>query len=121
MDAPLRLRIHVSEPFDFERENGTPDLFGSTHDHLDEAAEDWHVALENGFTFNDEPYSEMLLSPRYMGERLGRVRDSIVGFPVRLAHRTEDGWYFAMTGMISLAPPLPDDRRDAQEPKEDLI
>lgn len=120
MDAPLRLRIHVSEPFDFERENGTAELLGSTLDHLDEAAEEWHVALDNGFTFNDEPYREMLVSPRYMGEHLARVRESIVGFPVRLAHRSEDGWYFAMTGMISLAPP-PNDGRGAQEPKEDLI
>ncbi len=115
MTEPLRLRIHVSEPFDFERENPSPDLFGVTRDHRDADADEWVVALETGFTFNEEEYHAMLISPRYVGEHLSRVFDSFLGLPVRIAHRIEDeegmGWHFAMTGMISLAPP-PQDQED---------
>ena len=119
MTQPLRLRIHVSEPFDFERENESSDIFGTTIDHLDEDVDEWCVELEQGFSFNEEYYEEILLSPRYVGEHPSRVFDSFVGFPVRLAHRTEDGWHFAMTGMISLAPPLPPEQQGDIEPKED--
>ncbi|MBO9671480.1 MAG: hypothetical protein J7485_13290 [Sphingobium sp.] len=123
MSEPLRLRIHVSEPFDFERENPSPDLFGTTIDHLDTEAEDWLIQLETGYTFHEEDYAEMLLSPRYVGEHLSKVFDSILGVPVRIAHRIEDeeepGWHFAMTGMITLAPP-PEGDGD-QKPAEDQI
>jgi hypothetical protein len=118
MSAPLRLRIHVSEPFDFERENESSDLFGTTIDHLDAEAQEWHVELERSFSFHEEDYQETLISPRYVSERLSRVFDSFVGFPVRIAHRTEDGWHFAMTGMISIAPPPPI-AQQGQDPKED--
>jgi hypothetical protein len=121
MSEPLRLRVHVSEPFDFERENESSDLFGTTLDHLDEETDDWCVELEAGYSFNEEHYSEILVSPRYVGEHLTKVFDSFVGFPVRLAHRTEEGWHFAMTGMISLAPPRPDAPEGGQDPREDLI
>lgn len=123
MKEPLRLRIHVSEPFDFERENPSPDLFGTTLDHLDEEAEDWLIELETGYAFHEEDYADMLLSPRYVGEHLSKVFDSILGVPVRIAHRIEDeeepGWHFAMTGMISLAPPAEGD--GDQKPAEDQI
>ena len=123
MSEPLRLRIHVSEPFDFERENESPDLFGTTLDHLDEDAEDWFVELESRFTFHEEAYADMLISPRYVGEHLSRVFDSILGVPVRIAHRVEDDeerdWHYAMTGMISLAPPLPPEAESAPKPAED--
>jgi hypothetical protein len=46
-----------------------------------------------------------------------------LGVPVRIAHRIEDEegqeWHFAMTGMISLAPP-PESDGD-QKPAEDQI
>jgi len=123
MSEPLRLRIHVSEPFDFERENPSPDLFGTTIDHLDAEAEDWLIELETSYTFHEEGYADMLLSPRYVGEHLSKVFDSILGVPVRIAHRIEDeeepGWHFAMTGMITLAPP-PEGDGD-QKPAEDQI
>jgi hypothetical protein len=121
MSEPLRLRIHVSEPFDFERENPSPDLFGTTVDHLDEETDEWLIELETGYSFHEEDYTDMLLSPRYVGEHLSKVFDSILGVPVRIAHRIEDeegpGWHFAMTGMISLAP-LPEGDGD-QKPAED--
>jgi hypothetical protein len=123
MSEPLRLRIHVSEPFDFERENESPDLFGTTVDHRDEEADEWLVHLEGGFTFREEDYTDLLLSPRYVGEHLDRVFDSILAVPVRIAHRTEDedghDWHFAMTGLISLAPPPEADGE--QDPKEDQV
>ena len=106
MTEPLRLRIHISEPFDFERENESADVFGSTVDHESDDDE-WEVTLEAGFTFNETDYHAVLLGPRYVGEHLDRVHDSILGVPVRIAHRTPDGWHYALAGMISLAPPLP--------------
>ncbi len=121
MSRSLRLRIHVSEPFDFERENPSPDLFGTTSDHMDGETDDWLVELEEGFTFHEESYSDLLLSPRYVGERLSRVFDSILGVPVRIAHRTEEGWHFAMTGLISIAPNTPEAEQGDKDRKEDLI
>ncbi|MET0238296.1 MAG: hypothetical protein ABW184_00215 [Sphingobium sp.] len=114
MTDPLRLRVHVSEPFDFERENDSADLFGSTLDHAggdtdsDDTGEDdeWEVALESGFRFNEADYTGVLVSPRYVGEHLSRVHGAMLGMPVRIAHRTDEGWHFAMTGLLSLAPPL---------------
>jgi hypothetical protein len=126
MSEPLRLRIHVSEPFDFERENLSPDLFGTTLDHLDEEAEDWLVELEAGYTFHEEGYADMLISPRYVGEHLSKVFDSILGVPVRIAHRIEPeedderDWHYAMTGMISLAP-APEAEPGGDKHKEDPI
>ena len=112
MGDPIRLRVHVSEPFDFERENSSTDLFGITLDHLDVDSEDWLIDLEASYTFHEEDYADMLISPRYVGEHLSKVFDSILGVPVRIAHRVEDDeeqdWHFAMTGMITLAPPIPD-------------
>lgn len=109
MTDPLRLRIHVSEPFDFERENESADMFGSTVDH-DGDADEWEVELEAGFTFNEVDYDAVLIGPRYVGEHLDRVQDSILGVPVRIAHRTSQGWHYALAGMISLAPLLPADQ-----------
>jgi len=120
MSETLRLRIHVSEPFDFERENPSPDLFGTTLDHLDEKAEDWLIDLETGYTFHEDDYTDMLISPRYVGEHLSKVFDSILGVPVRIAHRIEDDeeedWHYAMTGMISLAPAEPGPPEQAEDP-----
>ena len=111
MKQPLRFRIHVSEPFDFERWNDSADLFGTTTDHEGEADE-WEIELESWFTFNELDYDTVLISPRYVGEHLSRVFDSILGHPVRIAHRTKEGWHFAMVGMLSLAPLPPDEADD---------
>jgi hypothetical protein len=97
----LRLRLHISEPFDFERENGCTDLFGRTRDHAADA-EEWAVELEGGFTFNEASYDAALVAPRYVGESLSRVHDAILGVPVRIAHRTREGWHFALAGMLSI-------------------
>lgn len=122
MRDPLRLRVHVSEPFDFERENESPDLFGLTIDHRDPEADEWLVHLEGGYMFREEHYHDLLLSPRYVGEHLSRVFDSILGLPVRIAHRVEEdgehGWHFAMTGMISLAPPIPSEAEPPQDQED---
>ena len=113
MTGPLRLRIHVSEPFDFERENDSSELFGWTTDD-DGESDEWEVTLEEGFTFYKSAYDRVLIGPRYVGEHLDRVHDALLGVPVRIAHRTEEGWHFAMTGVLGLAPPPPpeDDNGD---------
>ncbi|HWJ69050.1 MAG TPA: hypothetical protein VNS79_03245 [Sphingobium sp.] len=110
MTPPLRFRIHVTEPFGFERANGgAADLFGTTPDSADADATEWTVALESWFHLDDEDHDVVLVAPRYVGEPLARVFDSLLGFPVRIAHRVPDGWRFAMTGMLSLAPLANDD------------
>ena len=109
MTQPLRLRLHVSEPFDFERHNASADFFGTTQDHGDASADEWVIELESWFHFNEHDYDMVLVSPRYVGESLRRVFDAMLGQPVRIAHRTPQGWHFAMTGMISLAPPAEDE------------
>jgi hypothetical protein len=106
MTEPLRLRIHVSEPFDFERQNAVSDLYGSTMDHEGEEDE-WEIVLEKHFQFNEVEYRRILIGPRYVGEHLSKVHDALLGVPVRIAHRTHEGWHFAMTGLFSLAPPPP--------------
>ena len=111
MTQPVRFRVHVSEPFDFERENESADLYGTSVDCADTDADEWIVELESWFSFNETDYNEALVAPRYVGEHLSRVFDSILGFPVRIAHRTPDGWHFAMTGMLSLSP-LPPEESD---------
>jgi len=115
--APVRFRVHVSEPFDFERENESADLYGTTVDHADADADEWVIDLEGWFRFNESDYDTVLIAPRYVGEHLNRVFDSILGQPVRIAHRTPDGWHFAMAGMLSLSPPPKDD----DDFDEDLI
>jgi len=112
MTDGLRLRIHVSEPFDFERENESADLFGWTGDEDAQAEDEWEVVLDATFRFNESDYDRILIGPRYMGEHLSKVHDSLLGVPIRIAHRTHsdvdgDGWHFALTGLLSLAPPPP--------------
>jgi len=109
MSPAIRLRLHVSEPFDFERHNDSADLFGTTRDHEAGDADEWVIELESWFQFNDHDYDTVLVSPRYVGEHLSRIFDAILGHPVRIAHRTPEGWHYAMTGMLSLAPPPRDE------------
>ncbi|NIJ16466.1 hypothetical protein [Sphingobium vermicomposti] len=101
MTQHLKLRIHVSEPFDFERIAGTAELTGWTVDHMDSENEQWEVHLDDGFDFHGRQIGRLLASPRYVGEHLARMFDAIAGFPVRLAHRDEGSWHYAFTGMIS--------------------
>ncbi|MBN8830456.1 MAG: hypothetical protein J0G94_07440 [Sphingomonadales bacterium] len=110
--TPIRFRVHVSEPFDFERWNANADLYGTSVDHEDREVNEWVIQLEESFTFHDKDYNAILVAPRYVGEHLGRVFDAILGEPVRIAHRTPEGWRFAMAGMLSLAPPPPDATQD---------
>ncbi|MBT2185706.1 hypothetical protein [Sphingobium nicotianae] len=109
MSKPVRFRVHVSEPFDFERWNESADLFGTSADCQNEEADEWMIELEGWFRFNEADYDVVLVAPRYVGEHLSRVFDSILGFPVRIAHRTPDGWHFAMAGMLSQAPSPPEE------------
>jgi len=111
MSAPVRFRVHVSEPFDFERENDSADMFGTTADHANGENDEWMIDLEGWFRFNDHDYDMILIGPRYVNEHLSRVFDALLGIPVRIAHRTPEGWHFAMTGMLSLAP-LPNGNDD---------
>jgi hypothetical protein len=115
MKTPIRLRVHISEPFDFERENESADLFGTTLDHADPDADEWVIELEGWFRFNEREYDVVMVGPRYVGEHLGQVFDSLLGRPVRIAHRTRDGWHYSMAGMISLAPLPPDEADDIDD------
>ncbi len=111
MSIHLKLRLHVSEPWDFARSTGRDALTGWTIDHTDPDAQEWEVTLDEGFDFNSHRYARLLVSPRYVGERLDRIFDAIVGFPVRIAHRNgQGGWHFAFAGMLSV-------RRDQEEEK----
>jgi hypothetical protein len=97
----LKLRVHVSEPWDFERIAGTAELEGWTTDHADPDNEEWEVHLEESFDYHDRPIARLLAGPRYVGEHLERMFDAVAGFPVRLAYRRDSAWHYAFTGMIS--------------------
>lgn len=109
MPRPVRFRIHVAEPFDFERANGGADLYGTLLDGADTDAAEWTIRLEERFHLDEADHDMVLVAPRYVGERLSRTFDAIAGFPVRIAHKVPEGWHFAMTGMLSLAPQANDD------------
>lgn len=109
MTAHLKLRIHVSEPFDFARRNeGREDLTGWTVDYVDRDLDEWEITLDRGYDLNDVHHGRVLVSPRYVGEHLLKVHDALVGLPIRIAHRLDGDWHYAMTGMLSL-------RRDNEE------
>ena len=80
---------------------------GATHDHHNSQADEWLIDLDKWFHFHDADYDTVLVAPRYVGEHLNRVFDSFMGLPIRIAHRTPEGWHFAMTGMLSVPPPDP--------------
>src|SRR3546814_3545288 len=79
MTQHLRLRIHVTEPWDFERANGTNELTGWTVDHADEENEEWEVTLDQSFEFREKQYRTLLVGPRYVGEHLRRMFDAVAG------------------------------------------
>src|SRR3546814_19125000 len=101
MTQHLRLRIHVTEPWDFERANGTNELTGWTVDHADEENEEWEVTLDRSFEFSEKQYRTILVGPRYVGEHLRRMFDPVAGFPVRIAHRPIGAWHLALPATMS--------------------
>ncbi len=113
MTQHLKLRIHISEPWDFERIAGTAELEGWTIDHADPENEDWEVHLDESFEFHDRPMARLLASPRYVGEHLERMFDAVAGFPVRLAYRQDGAWHFAFAGMLSQRFDKDDDEKHA--------
>lgn len=95
------LRIHVSEPWNFESLTGVEELTGWTSDHVDHANDRWELHIDQTFEFHDHHVDRLLAEPRYVGEHMSRMFDAVTGFPVRLAWHGPDGWHFAFTGMIS--------------------
>ncbi|GLT01832.1 hypothetical protein GCM10007897_32320 [Sphingobium jiangsuense] len=110
MTAHLKLRVHITEPWDFERQTGMEDLTGWTVDYVIDELEEWEVMLDASYRLHDVVHGRILVSPRYVGERLGKIFDTIVGTPVRIAHRLDGDWHYAMAGTLSL--------RHDEKPKE---
>ncbi len=103
MPNRLKLRVHITEPWDFARQNdGKEELTGWTHDHEIDELEEWEIDLDSGYMLHDVVHGRILVSPRYVGEHLAKVLDAIVGFPVRIAHRLDGEWHYAMAGMLSV-------------------
>lgn len=102
MTHRLKLRIRVTEPWDFGRRTGMEDLTGDTVDHLDPDAEEWEMMLDESYELNDVVHARVLIGPRYVGETLSRVFDALAGVPVRLAHRHHGEWRYAMAGTMAL-------------------
>ncbi|MDX3908814.1 MAG: hypothetical protein QHC67_03250 [Sphingobium sp.] len=103
MTNHLKLTVHVNEPWDFERQTGVQELTGWTVDYEDETNGEWEVTLHQGFDYHGRRFARLLVSPRYVGEHLSRIFDAVVGFPVRIAHRSGDGgWHYAFAGMLSV-------------------
>jgi hypothetical protein len=104
--AHLKLRLHISEPWDFARTTGLDEVTGWTTEYLtpedEDPNEDWEVTLDQSFEYHDRRVARLLVSPRYVGEHLSRVFDAVVGFPVRIAYRQDGSWHYAMTGMLSI-------------------
>lgn len=99
--SPLRLHVHINEPWAFERENGVSSMIGTTLDHLDPDCDDWLVALEQSFMLHEEPFDRVLVSPRYIGERLDRVVDDFVTAAIRIARFDGEDWHYEMTGTLA--------------------
>jgi len=97
----LKLRIHVSEPWDFDRIAGSAELTGWTTDHVDADNEEWEIHLDHSFEYHERPVARLLAGPRYVGEQLARMFDAVTGLPVRLAYRQDGTWQYAFIGMIS--------------------
>ncbi|EQB31488.1 hypothetical protein [Sphingobium ummariense] len=101
MTGHLKVRIRVTEPWDFERLAGSAELTGWTVDHADRDNEEWEVHLDHGFEHHERHVGRLLAGPRYVGEHLSRMFDAVTGFPVRLAYRQDGAWHYAFTGMIA--------------------
>jgi len=117
MHSRLKLRVHITEPWDFARHNdGREELTGWTVDHEIAELEEWEIHLDLGYTLNDVYHGRILVSPRYVGEHLTKVLDAIVGFPVRVAHRGDNEWHYVMAGMVSIR-----HDPDEEEHQEEII
>jgi hypothetical protein len=101
MPLALRLHLHVNEPWAFERENGVTSMVGRTLDHLCDDRDDWLVQLEQAFVLNETPYDAVMVSPRYVGEHLGRVVDDFVTVGIRIARFNGEDWHYDMTGTLA--------------------
>jgi hypothetical protein len=99
--APLRLHVHVNEPWAFERENGVTSMVGWTFDHLDPDCNEWEIALEGTFLLHEEEFDRVLVGPRYVGERLDRVVDDFVTAGIRIARFDGEHWHYEMTGTLA--------------------
>lgn len=102
MTEHLKLRIHINEPWDFQRQTGVEELTGWTVDYEIDELEEWELVLDAGYKMHGETHYRILISPRYVGEHLSKIFDSIVGFPVRVAHRSDGEWHYALAGMLSI-------------------
>lgn len=119
MTTHLKLRLHISEPWDFARTTGLDEVTGWTIDYVhgeeEQPNEDWEMTLDQSFEYHERRVARFLVSPRYVGERIARVFDAVVGFPVRIAYRQDGGWHYAMTGMLSIRQ---DEERDQTEDRD---
>jgi hypothetical protein len=103
----LALRIHVSEPWTFERENESADLTGWTADHREPDKEDWIVNVNRPYVIDEERFEQMRVSPRYLGESFHNlVENSLVSLSVNIvpcgrSWADMDGRPLAMVGLIS--------------------
>jgi len=102
MTEHLKLRIHINEPWDFMRQTGIEELTGWTIDHEIDELEEWELMLDGGYKMNGVVHNRILISPRYVGEHLTKIFEAIVGFPVRVAHRMNGEWHYALAGMLSV-------------------
>lgn len=99
----LKLRVHITEPWDFARQNdGREEITGWTHDHEIDELEEWEITLDSGYELHEIRHGRILVSPRYVGEHLSKIFNAFVGFPVRIAHRMDGEWHYAMAGMLSI-------------------
>jgi hypothetical protein len=57
--------------------------------------------LEQRFTLHEETFDRVLVSPRYIGERLGRVVDDFVTAAIRIACFDGEDWHYQMTGTLA--------------------
>ncbi len=97
----LRVHIHVAEPWNFDRYNPTSELIGWTIDHADADNEDWLVHLEERFTMNDHGFSRVMITPRYHGEQLARIVDTLASVSIDIGHRVDGDWLYDMVGTIA--------------------
>jgi hypothetical protein len=107
----LRIHIHVSEPYSFERENGgESDLDGWSVDHLEDGCDEWIVHLDRPFTMDKEVFEAVRISPRYFREHLARIGDRLVSVPANIVPhgrrwRDMDSRPLVMVGIVAQGGP----------------
>ena len=93
------LRIHIAEPLHFEAANGTDDLVGWTT--TPEHESEWIVNFEQAWKIGDESFDRLLVSPRYVGDRLAGIEERILGLAVNIRRWRDNEWHFDMIGTVS--------------------